>query len=169
MLIGVLKKLFAGVALALLFVSMVYACDDCEGPGTVDGDDAYERSRRSGRDPVEGFWGIYVDWHPDAGSSRSYRMAIVTNIYDVYPEADYLGVVTCALQGCKKGEVKLLLSRTEKDNEFRATLLTEKGGAQGIALLVDADDGRKQSALDLRDVKYEGRVMAKWMLRIIGG
>jgi hypothetical protein len=167
-----MKMLIRIIVCAMLVFALhaaAFACDDCEEPGTVDGDDAYERSRREGRDPVEGFWGIYLDWHPDKGAGKSYRMAVVKNTYDVYPEADYIGVATCDLQGCRKGEVKLLLSRTDKENEFDAVLITENGGGKGVALLVDADDGRKLSAIDLREVKYEGQVMAKWMLRIIGG
>lgn len=156
-------------AISLFVVCGVYACEDCDEPGLLDGDDAYRSSLREGRDSVEGFWGIYVDWHPDLGAAKSYRMAIVKNVFGVYPEADYLGVSTCDRPGCKKGEVKLLLSRTSVENEFQAILLTEKGGGKGKAVLVDADDGREKSALDLRDVKYDGRVMAPWMLRIKGG
>ncbi|MDR1516193.1 MAG: hypothetical protein LBS45_10915 [Synergistaceae bacterium] len=172
------KKLFFTLLIALLtgifFIAATKAasaCDDCDEPGTVDADDAYSRSLRAGRDPVEGFWGIYMDWNPDPESARSFRMAIVTNTYDIYPEADYVGVATCSLPGCDRGEIKLLLKKTGRKNEFEGTLLTQKGGAkgQGKALLVDADDGRPLSALDLRDLKYEDRVMAKWMLRIIGG
>ncbi|MDR3332245.1 MAG: hypothetical protein LBT08_06415 [Synergistaceae bacterium] len=154
---------------AMLAAASAFACDDCDEPGLVDGDDAYEHSRREGRDPIEGFWGIYIDWHPDAGVSKSFRLAIVENTYDLYPEADYVGVATCDRPGCKKGEIKLLLTKTDVANEFLATLLTEKGGAKGIAVLVGADDGRPESALDLREVKYDGKVMAHWMLRINGG
>jgi hypothetical protein len=164
-----LLAVFAG-SFFLMTSGAARACDDCDEPGTVDADDAYSRSLREGRDPVEGFWGIYIDWNPDGPDlARSYRMAIVTNTYDVYPEADYVGVATCTLPGCNRGEVKLLLNKTGKENEFQATLLAKNGGAKGIALLVDADDGRKLSALDLREVKYDGHHMAKWMLRIIGG
>jgi hypothetical protein len=145
------------------------ACDDCDEPGRVDAGEAHERSLRPGRDPVEGFWGIYLDWNPDPESARSYRMAIVSNTYDLYPEADYVGVATCSLPGCDRGEIKLLLKKTGKKNEFDGTLLTQKGGAKGKAILVDADDGRPLSALDLREMKYNDRVVAKWMLRIIGG
>jgi hypothetical protein len=169
-----LKKLFLCCLLAamvpLFAAGGVYACDDCDEPGLVDGDEAYRLSFREGRDLVEGFWGIYVDWHPDSGAAKSYRMAIVKNTFGVYPEADYLGVSTCDRPGCKKGEVKLLLSRTDVENEFQATLLTEKGGGgKGKALLLDSDDGRENSALDLQDVKYDGKMMAYWMLRIKGG
>ncbi|MDR1943680.1 MAG: hypothetical protein LBQ19_02560 [Synergistaceae bacterium] len=167
--IKTLIKIVICATLVFVFHAAAFACDDCEEPGMVDGDDAYERSLREGRDPVEGFWGIYLDWHPDGETGGSYRMAIVKNTYGVYPEADYLGVATCNLQGCRKGEVKLLLSKTKKENEFDAALITQKGAAKGPAFLVVADDGREMGALDLREVKYEGRVMAKWMLRIIGG
>jgi hypothetical protein len=145
------------------------ACDDCDEPGTVDADDAYNRSLRPDRDPVEGFWGIYLDWNPDPESARSFRMAVVTNTYGLYPEADYVGVATCSLPGCDRGEIKLLLKKTDRENEFEGTLLTKKGAAKGKALLVDADDGRPLAALDLRGLKYEGRAVANWMLRIIGG
>jgi hypothetical protein len=164
-----LKKVFLGLAITTLVAASAYACDDCEVPGMVDGDEAYARSRREGRDAVEGFWGIYVEWHPDRGAARSYRMAIVRNTYDIYPEADYVGVSTCSLPGCNKGQVKLLLKKTERENEFEAALLTENGGGKGRAVLMDADDGRPLAALDLREVKYEDHTMAPWMLRIIGG
>ncbi|MDR0649396.1 MAG: hypothetical protein LBF92_08700 [Synergistaceae bacterium] len=170
------RKLFFTLLLALLagffFMAAVRAasaCDDCDEPGKVDAGDAYDRSLRDGRDPVEGFWGIYLDWSPDPGSARSFRMAVVTNTYGLYPEADYVGVATCSLPGCDRGEIKLLLKKTGRKNEFEGTLLTKNGGASGKAFLVDADDGRPLSALDLRDLKYEGRQMAYWMLRIIGG
>ena len=162
-------KFLCGVILAVLLAGYAHACDDCDKPGMVDADDAYAWSLRDGRDAVEGFWGIYVDWNPDTSESQSYRMAIVKNRYGVYPEADYIGVATCDSGGCEKGEVKLLLSSTKKKNEFKATLLTKNGGAKGTAILADADDGRKDCALDMRNVKYSGNMMAGWMIRIIGG
>jgi hypothetical protein len=171
------RKKFSIALLVILLASACWAmtaspalaCDDCDEPGRVDAGEAYDRSLREGRDPVEGFWGIYVDWNPDPDSANSYRMAVVANTYGIYPEADYVGVATCSLPGCDRGEIKLLLKKTENENEFEGTLLTQKGGAKGKAFLVDADDGRPLAALDLRDLKYEGRQTAKWMLRIIGG
>jgi hypothetical protein len=170
------RKLFFTLLLVLLtgffFIAVTKAasaCDECDEPGLVDAGDAYDRSLRPDRDPVEGFWGIYIDWNPDPESAKSFRMAIVTNTYGVYPEADYVGVATCSLPGCDRGEIKLLLKKTGRENEFEGTLLAKNGSAKGKALLVDADDGRPLCALDLRELKYEGRVMAKWMLRIIVG
>jgi hypothetical protein len=152
-----------------MLASSAIACD-CEDPVVVDGLEAYDRSLMEGRDDVEGFWGIYLDSPPTPGIARSYRMAVVKNSYDVFPEADYLGVATCDSPGCVRGEVKLLLTRTEREGEFDAVLLvTENDGARGPAFLVDADDGREQSALDLREVKYMGNLIAMWMVRIIGG
>jgi hypothetical protein len=79
-------------------------------------------------------------------------------------------VATCDSPGCVRGEVKLLLTKTQNPAEFEAVLLvTEDDGARGIARLVSADDGREKSALDLREVKYRGDFISKWMLRIIGG
>jgi hypothetical protein len=148
---------------------IVLACD-CEEPVIVNAMEAYEQSRREGRDDVEGFWGIYLDWIPQSDISRRYRMAIVRNSFDVYPDADYIGVATCDSPGCVRGEVKLLLTRTDVAGEFEATLLvTDVDGAKGRAFLIDDDEGRERSALDLRGVTYEGNVMAKWMLRIRGG
>jgi hypothetical protein len=153
----------------MIVPAAVVACD-CDEPVIVGAIDAYERSLREGRDPVEGFWGIYLDWIPSPGISRRYRMAVVQNTYGVYPEADYVGVATCDSPGCVKGEVKLLLRRTDAEGEFEATLLvTDVDGAKGRAFLIDNDEGREDSVLDLRGVTYQGHVMAKWMLRIIGG
>jgi hypothetical protein len=160
----------AAILLIAAFVPAAAACD-CEEPVIVDGLEAHERSLREGRDDVEGFWGIYLDWQPEIGASRRYRMAIVRNTYGVYPEADYLGVATCDQPGCRRGEVKLLLTKTGEPGEFDGTLLvTDVDGAKGRAILTDdAENGRENSVLDLRDMKYRGHVMAKWMLRIKGG
>jgi hypothetical protein len=164
------KRMASAVLLILLFAQGVLACD-CEEPVIIDGLEAYDRSLREDRDGVEGFWGIYLDWQPEKGASRAYRMAIVKNGYDVYPEADYLGVVTCDQPGCVRGEVKLLLSVTGEPDEFDATLLvTDSDGAKGRAILTDdAENGREKSVLDMREVKYRGHVMAEWMIRIKNG
>jgi hypothetical protein len=141
------------------------------GEECVDADEAFDYSLREGRDPVEGFWGIYLDWNPDPGTVRHYRAAIVKNKYGVYPEADYIGVATCGGDGCQKGEIKLLLTKIpDAPDEFSATIMTKGGGARGRAILTnDPSDGRERCALDTRDVKYDGRVVASWMLRVIDG
>ncbi|MDL2264073.1 hypothetical protein LJC31_05415 [Synergistaceae bacterium OttesenSCG-928-I11] len=97
-------------------------------------------------------------------------MAIVKNTYGVFEDAEYIGVATCEQTGCTKGEVKLLLRRTAKQNEFEASMVTNAGFGKGIAVLVaDPDDGRADSAIDMRDVKYDGHTMAKWIVRVIDG
>ncbi|MDR1915124.1 MAG: hypothetical protein LBQ58_00930 [Synergistaceae bacterium] len=165
------RRVAAAMLLLTLFVPQAALACECEEPVIIDGLEAYDRSLRKGRDDVEGFWGIYLDWQPEKGANRSYRMAIVKNTYDVYPEADYIGVVTCNIPGCTRGEVKLLLTRTDKRNEFESTLLvSDVDGAKGIAILTDdAENGRKNSVLDMRDMKYRGHVMAEWMVRIKNG
>ncbi|MDR1471164.1 MAG: hypothetical protein LBS75_01450 [Synergistaceae bacterium] len=164
------RRVLAALLSLMVLVPGAIACE-CEEPVIIDGLEAYDKSLRKDRDDVEGFWGIYLDWQPEKGASRSYRMAIVKNFYDVYPEADYLGVVTCDLPGCTRGEVKLLLTRTGKRGEFDGTLLvTDVDGAKGRAILTDdAENGRKNSVLDLRGMKYRGHVMAEWMVRIKNG
>jgi hypothetical protein len=146
------------------------ACD-CEEPVIVDGLEAYDRSLREGRDAVEGFWGIYLDWQPEKGANRRYRMAIVKNDYGVYPGADYIGVSTCDQPGCTRGEVKLLLSKTDKPDEFDAVLLvTDTDGGRGVAALKRHEEtGRENSVLDMSALRYKGRSMTMGMLRIIGG
>ncbi|MDR2780405.1 MAG: hypothetical protein LBB28_04695 [Synergistaceae bacterium] len=165
-----LLKITAVVLLAASLPLPAHACD-CDEPVIVDGLEAYARSRREGRDPVEGFWGIYLDWQPEEGASRRYRMAVVKNDYGVYPEADYIGVVTCDQPGCTRGEVKLLLSGTGKPDEFDATLLvTDTDGGKGTAVLRRHEEtGRDNSVLDLSALEYEGKRMTMGMLRIIGG
>jgi hypothetical protein len=168
--VAVFMRRAALLLLIAAFAAPAIACD-CEEPVVVDGLEAYENSLREGRDDVEGFWGIYLDWQPENGASRSYRMAIVKNTYGVYPGSDYIGVATCDLPGCTRGEVKLLLSSTGKPGEFEGMLLvTDKEGAKGKAVLTDdTENGRELSVLDLRDMKYRGHVMAEWMVRIKNG
>lgn len=161
------RRFFAAVLFVLLLATGAWACgEDC-----VDADEAYRFALREGRDPVEGFWGIYIDWHPEPGTTRHYRMAVVKNLYDVYPEAGYVGVATCDQGDCKKGEIKLLLEKIPGETDaFMATLLTKDGGAKGLAVLTkDPDDDREKSALDMREVRYDGKRMTNGMLRIIGG
>jgi hypothetical protein len=169
-----IKKIkFAAVIIAVILALSTagYACGDCDDPTVIDGLEAYERSQREGRDAVEGFWGMYLDWNPQPGTNRSYRLAIVKNTYGAFPDADYLGVSTCDSPGCKRGEVKLLLKATDAPDRFDATLLVSGGdGGRGPALLMRADGSdRENSAIDLSQVKYQGKTMAKWMLRIKGG
>ncbi|MDR1482691.1 MAG: hypothetical protein LBI74_08710 [Synergistaceae bacterium] len=166
---SVIRGILACIVIFVMLASSAVACD-CEDPVVIDGLEAYDMSLREGRDDVEGFWGIYLDLPPTPGNARTYRMAIVKNSWDVFPEADYLGVATCDSPGCVRGEVKLLLTRTDQEGKFDAVLLvTENDGARGPAFLVDADDGRERGALDLQEVKYMGNFIARWMLRIIGG
>jgi hypothetical protein len=152
--------------LAPLFPAI--ACD-CEEPVIIDGLEAYDRSQREGRDAVEGLWGIYMEWQPQKGASRKTRMAIVKNDYGVYEGADYIGVVTCDQPGCTRGEVKLLLSKTDDVDKFDATLLvTDIDGGRGTAILgIDGRTGREGSSLDLSDLKYQGRMLSYGMIRII--
>jgi hypothetical protein len=98
-------------------------------------------------------------------------MAVVKNDYGVYPEADYLGVVTCDQPGCTRGEVKLLLSRTDEPDRFDATLLvTDTDGGKGVAVLKRHDDtGRENSVLDMSALRYKDRSMTMGMIRIMNG
>jgi hypothetical protein len=153
-----------------VFAPAVLACE-CEEPVVIDGDEAYNRSRREGRDAVEGFWGIYLEWQPEKGATRTYRMAIVKNDYEVYPEADYIGVVTCDKPGCSRGEVKLLLSVTDDPQVFDAVLLvSDADGGRGPAVLgPHKDTNRENSALDMSGVNYLEKMMTYGMIRIING
>ena len=90
----------AALAVAILSLAVPALACECEEPVVVDGLEAFDRSKREGRDAVEGFWGIYMDWQPESGAARRYRMAVVKNDYGVYEGADYIGVVTCDQPGC---------------------------------------------------------------------
>jgi hypothetical protein len=166
--------MFFIIVAAFLFLAVLappgFSCDDCE-PTVVDGQQAYEHSLRAGRDEVEGFWGIYYDWQPEGFGTKRHGMAIVKNDYEIYPEADYLGVVTCDSPGCRKGEVKLILEKTDEHGVFRASLIvTEDVTASGLARLTkDDEDGRENAALDMREVKYNGIAPAKWIVRMLEG
>jgi hypothetical protein len=157
--------------LLVVMTAAIAAACDCDEPVVVDGLEAYTRSLRDGRDAVEGFWGIYLEWQPEKGAARSFRLAIVKNDYDVYPGADYIGVATCDKPGCVRGEVKLLLTATDAPDRFEATLLvTDTDGAKGTAYLkLHEETGRENSLLDLSDLKYQDKEMSKGMLRIING
>ncbi|MDR1510271.1 MAG: hypothetical protein LBS53_11595 [Synergistaceae bacterium] len=165
-----LGKIAAAIAIVACAALPALACD-CDEPVIIDGLEAYDRSLREDRDAVEGFWGIYLDWQPEEGASRRYRMAVVKNDYGVYPEADYIGVVTCDQPGCARGEVKLLLSGTDKPDEFDATLLvTDTDGGRGVAVLKPHEDtGRENSVLDMSALRYKDRSMTMGMIRIKGG
>jgi hypothetical protein len=165
------RKIIAAVLFVFSFFTNAAAACECDEPVVIDGLEAYERSRREGRDPVEGLWGIYIDWQPEAGAARSYRMAIVKNDYGVYPEADYVGVVTCDKPGCVRGEVKLLLTRTDTPSRFDAVLLvTDTDGAKGAAVLgTDKYTDRENSMLDMGSMLYKNRMMTMGMIRIKNG
>lgn len=160
--------LFVGAAaFADTDVAAAASDDCCDDEITVDADDAYDRSQRPDRDPVEGHWAVYIEWHPELDTSRRYRIAIVRNTYGVFEDAEYIGVATCAQTGCKKGEVKLLLNATETPNEFDARMVTNEGFGRGMAILTPDSDGRPNSAIDMRDVKYDGHTMTKWFVRVM--
>ena len=161
-----MKKFFSALLLILLFASSAFAC--CDDPVVVDMDDALRRSQRKGRDPIEGFWGVRLDWHPEADSARSYRVAIVRNTYDVYEDADYLGVSTCFSPGCVKGEVKMFLYRTNRPNEFDAVMVTSVGYGKGRATLGPDGEGRGNASLDMRAVLFGDRRMTQRLVRIRG-
>jgi hypothetical protein len=149
----------------------VAAACDCDEPVIVDGIEAHERSLRSDRDTVEGFWAVYLDWQPEADATRRLRLAVVKNDYGVYTEADYIGVSTCDQPGCTRGEVKLLLTRTDDPKKFEAVLLvTDTDGARGIAVLTEDEYTDRQDALlDLSALKYKDRMMTYGMVRVMGG
>ena len=159
------RSIFALLLVALLVPPAFACCDDLV---VVDATDAYERSQREERDPIEGFWATHIIWHPEPDAARSYRLAIVKNIYDVYPEAEYIGVATCEQSGCIKGEVKLLLHSTHRKNEYETVMLTNKGLGRGKAILTrDPEDNRPNSVIDMRNVKFNEHVMTKWLVRVM--
>lgn len=137
-------------------------------PVIVDADDARSRAQRTLRDPIEGLWGVYHKWYPVSGVAKSYRVSIVKNVYNVFPEAKYLGVVMCNTNGCVRGEVRFLFSPAKKKGEYRATVLTGRDDVEGNAVLGKNTDGKPNTALDMRQVTYDGRVMMNWMVRIKG-
>jgi hypothetical protein len=153
-----------------VFPGLAAACD-CEEPVIVDGIEAHERSLRQDRDIVEGFWAVYLDWQPEAGASRRLRLAVVKNDYGVYPGADYIGVSTCDQPGCTRGEVKLLLTRTEDTQKFEAVLLvTDTDGAKGTAALTEDEyTGRPNAVLDLSALRYKDRMMTYGLVRVVDG
>jgi len=155
----------------LLPVAPAYACSGCDEPVIVDATEAYDRSIRDERDDVEGLWGIYIDWQPVQDAGKRYRMAVVKNNYGVYEGTDYLGVVTCDQPGCNRGEVKLLLQKTDDEKKFYATLLvTDFEGGYGIAVLGPHErTGREDSMLDLSALRYKGAQLTYGMVRVMGG
>ena len=170
-----MKKFFA---LALLLIVSVFslptclAASCCDGePITVDANDAFRRAQRKGRDPIEGFWDVQLDWHPEKDSARSYRVAIVRNAYDVFQDADYLGVADCKGKrgkGCVRGEVKMFLYRTNRPNEFDTIMVTNVGYGKGRATLGPDDEGRENAALDMRQVVFHVRPMTEKLVRVKG-
>jgi hypothetical protein len=167
------RKRAAALALCVLWIAacgIAVACD-CEEPVIVDGVEAHERSLRSGRDTVEGFWAVYLDWQPEAGAARRLRLAVVKNDYGVYPGADYIGVSTCDQPGCTRGEVKLLLTRTDDPKKFEAVLLvTDVDGAKGTAVLTeDKHTNRQDALLDLSALRYKDKRMTYGMVRVTDG
>ena len=162
--------MIALAALALLAsVPPAAACGDCDDP-LIDAEEAHAASMRECRDPVEGFWLVYLDWTP-GGIARSYRIAIVKNTYGIYPEADYLGVATCDSPGCRKGEVKLTLKSAFKSGGYEAEFFVTDGiTASGTAILTeDKERGRENCVLDTRGVKYKDKIPTVEIIRIIGG
>lgn len=135
-------------------------------PVVVDAGKAKIKALRSGRDAVEGVWAVNQDWDPMPEQSRRYRIAIVKNNHGIFKNAKYLGIVLCNIKGCTQGEVKLLLTPSGKKDEFRATWRTGKGNVTGAARLETDELGAANSAIDLRDLKMQGRVLNTWLVRI---
>ncbi|MDR0652252.1 MAG: hypothetical protein LBG12_02990 [Synergistaceae bacterium] len=167
------RKKFAALTLVAIWLAMCgisVACD-CDEPVIVDGLEAHERSLRSGRDAVEGFWAVYLDWQPEVGAARRLRLAVVKNDYGVYPGTDYIGVSTCDQPGCTRGEVKLLLTRTDDPQKFETVLLvTDTDGAKGTAVLTeDKHTGRPNALLDLSELRYKDRMMTYGLVRVTNG
>ena len=146
---------------------------DYEQPVIVDAYEAHARSLRDGRDAVEGFWAIFMEWQPERGAAIRYRMAVVKNDYGVYGGADYVGVTTCDRPGCTLGEIKLALKKTDDPTKFEATLIMGgRGIASGTAVLgtnKDRDVERENSTLDLSSLIYEDRQLTYGMVRILNG
>ena len=154
----------------LVFANPVSAWD-YEKPVIVDASEAHDRSLRNDRDVVEGFWAIYMEWQPEEGASKSYRMAVVKNNYEVYDGSDYVGVVTCDRPGCTRGEIKLALKKTDDPIKFDATLLMGgRGISNGIAVLgPHKETGREKGVLDLSSLRYKDRQLTYGLVRIMNG
>ena len=98
-------------------------------------------------------------------------MAVVKNGYGVYEDSDYVGIVTCDKPGCTRGEIKLLLKKTDDPKKLEATLLVGgKGIASGIAELgPHKDTAREDSMLDMSSLRYDGKLLTYGMVRIMEG
>ena len=70
-------------------------------------------------DLIEGVW---------ARDDGSYEIAIISNSFEVYPEFDYVGVITDTIRsGLRQGEIKLLLKKTASRNVYLASSFEGKG------------------------------------------
>jgi len=148
----------------VLLLSLAVAAS--AAPVIVDAEKAKIKALRVGRDAVEGIWAVSQSWDPVPEQARRYRIAIVKNNHGVFKDAAYLGVVLCNKEGCRPGEVKLLLTPGRRPNVFRATWRTGKGDVKGEAILEADDNGAQDSAIDLHDLKYDGNVLNTWIVRI---
>ena len=166
------KRILIAISLLAVLASAYPASAwDYEARVIVDSFEAHDRSLRAGRDEVEGFWGIYMDWQPEQGASKNYRMALVENNYGLYEGADYVGVVTCDKPGCTRGEIKLTLKKTDDPEKFEAALLVDgKSIVSGIAVLgPHKDTGREDSVLDLSSLRYKDRLLTYGLVRVMEG
>lgn len=152
------------VVLVVCFASRAFAA-----PVIVDPDRAKERSLRAGRDPIEGYWGVYHNWYPVWGASRSYRVAIVRNDFGVFPKARYLGVVMCKKPGCTRGEVRFLFTPTSGgEGRYDAVFRTGSGDVRGYAHLAAKQTGEPDSVIDMRALKMKGHSLTNYIVRIEG-
>lgn len=146
------------------FASRVFAA-----PVIVDPDRAKERSLRVGRDPIEGYWGVYHNWYPVSGASRSYRVAIVRNDFGVFPKARYLGVVMCEKPGCTRGEVRFLFTPSPGgEGRYDTVFRTGSGDVRGYARLAAKQTGEPDSVIDMRALKMKGHSLTNYIVRIEG-
>lgn len=143
------------LVLALLWVACAvagaFAC--CDNRITVDPEEAARTAKRDGRAPLEGIWSVNVEWYPIRLSTGTYRVAIVKNSYEMYAEHDFVGIALEEGAGGVKGEVRMLIDKTDKADTFDVKFVTRRGYAEGLAVLKTDERGR--AIFDTSEVKFQ--------------
>lgn len=155
------------LALCLLILGLPLCLLAGAEPSVVDPDEARQRAVREDRDPLEGYWGVYHEWYPIPDAARAYNIVIVKNVYGVFKEAKYLGVLYCKRNGCIPGEVRYLFSPLKRKGEFNVTVMTAAGTVSGKALLKKGVvDGKKTDYFDMSSLKMNGNVLVRAMVKL---
>ena len=141
----------------LAIAAVALAC--CGDPVAVDLERVSAHIARSGLEPIEGLWDVRFDWYPGEGAPPALQMAIVKNEYNVYKNSAYLGVATREGGGYVAGEVVMLFTTAEQEDEFGAVVVTPTGYGRGQVRLVADGRGRKDGVLDMSDVNYSTHTM----------